>query len=55
MAKSEEEMTVTGMDLQKFRTLPDEERAEAIKDWVLRAFEASLSESDLDLPPNQRR
>lgn len=54
MAKSEDEIVVTGMNLQKFRTLSDKDRSEMIKDWVMRAFEAGLSEEQKDIHPSQR-
>lgn len=52
--KKPQEPTVTTLNLQTFRTLPEKERAEKVKDWVKRASEAGLNEEELDIPPNER-
>lgn len=52
--KKEPDIAVSALNLQTFRTLSTEGRAKMVKDWIKNASEVELSETDKDIPPNER-
>lgn len=54
MTKRSNEVSVVGLNLQTFRTLSQEDRAKAVKDWFKQAFDQTLDANQLDVPPSER-
>lgn len=54
MTKRSNEVSVVGLNLQTFRTLSQEDRAKAVKDWFKQAFDQTLDVNQLDVPPSER-
>lgn len=52
--KKEPNIAVFGLNLQTFRTLPVKDRAEMVKKWIKSASDVEMSETDKDIPPNER-